>query len=99
MKKITSKQRAYLRGLGNSLRPVFQIGKAGATEENIRAIETCFNTNELIKIAILQNCGDDPAYLANTAAAGTGSQVVQVIGRKFILYRPFKDEPQIILPR
>lgn len=99
MKPITSKQRAYLRGLGNGLQPIFQVGKAGATEENLRGIETCFNTNELIKISVLQNCTEDPVYIANAAADAAGAQVVQVIGRKFILYKPFKKDPKIILPR
>ena len=96
--RLTSKQRAYLRSLANPLKPVFQIGKSSVTEENIRAIGECFNTNELIKVSILQNCEDDPRDLAAEVAEGTGSTVVQVIGRKFTLYKPFGKDPEIILP-
>lgn len=95
---MTSKQRAYLKGLAMNLEPIFQIGKASVTPENVEAISEVFNTHELVKIAILKNCVDDPKEIANMTAERTKSQVVQVIGRKFVLYKPFK-EPKIILPK
>ena len=58
-----------------------------------------FNTHELIKIAVLKNCIDDPKEIANVVAERTQSQVVQVIGKKIVLYKPFKQDPKIILPR
>ena len=54
---------------------------------------------ELIKIAVLKNCIDDPKEIANVVAERTQSQVVQVIGKKIVLYKPFKQDPKIILPR
>lgn len=96
---MTSKQRAYLKGLAGKLNPVFQIGKASLTPEVTEAVEECFNNNELIKVAVLKNCLDDPKAIAEAMADRTHSQVVQVIGRKIVLYRPDKDNPQIILPR
>ena len=57
------------------------------------------NTHELIKITVLKNCLDDVKEVAGTVAERTRSDLVQVIGRKFVLYKPFKDEPKIILPR
>lgn len=95
---MTSKQRAYLKGLAMNIDPIFQIGKASVTPENVQAIEEAFNTRELIKIAVLKNCFDDPKEIANVIAERTRSQVVQVIGKKIVLYRPDKENPKIILP-
>ena len=96
---MTSKQRSYLKGLAKNLEPVFQIGKSSVTPENVEAISEVFNTRELVKISILKNCLDDPKEVANTVAERTRSQVVQVIGKKFVLYKPFKENPKIILPK
>ena len=96
---MTSKQRSYLKGLAMNLEPVFQIGKSSVTPENVEAISEVFYTRELVKISILKNCLDDPKEVANTVAERTRSQVVQVIGKKFVLYKPFKENPKIILPK
>ncbi|MBQ6995328.1 MAG: ribosome assembly RNA-binding protein YhbY [Lachnospiraceae bacterium] len=96
---MTSKQRAYLKGLAMNIDPVFQIGKSSVTPENIEAIGEVFNTRELVKIAVLKNCLDDPKEIANVVAERTRSQVVQVIGKKFVLYKPFKENPKIVLPK
>lgn len=96
---MTSKQRSYLKGLAMNLEPIFQIGKSSVTPENVEAISEVFNTRELVKISILKNCLDDPKEVANTVAERTRSQVVQVIGKKFVLYKPFKENPKIILPK
>lgn len=96
---MTSKQRSYLKGLAMKIDPVFQIGKASVTPENIDAIMEVYNTHELIKIAVLKNCIDDPNEIANTIAERTHSQVVQVIGKKIVLYKAFKENPKIILPK
>ena len=96
---LTSKQRAYLKGLAADLEPVFQIGKATVTPEITSAIAETFNTHELVKITVLKNCLADVKEVANTVAERTRSDLVQVIGRKFVLYKPFKDEPKIILPK
>ena len=95
---MTSKQRAYLKSLANSLEPVFQIGKSSLTPEFTKAVSETFNNKELIKIAVLKNCMDDPAEIAEIIAERTHSQVVQVIGKKFILYKENKDNKKIILP-
>ncbi len=96
---MTSKQRSYLKSLASTLDPVFQVGKSSLTPEVTAAIEECFNTRELIKVAVLKNCLDDPKEIAQVVAERTHSQVVQVIGRKFILYKPDKKNPKIILPK
>ncbi len=95
---LTSKQRAYLKGLAADLEPVFQIGKGAVTPEITAAITETFNTHELVKITVLKNCLEDVKEVAITVSERTRSDLVQVIGRKFVLYKPFKDDPVIILP-
>ena len=91
---MTSKQRAYLKGLAMTMDPIFQIGKSSLTPENTKAIDEA-----LIKISVLQNCLDDPKEIAAVVAERTRSQVVQVIGKKIVLYREGKKEKKkIILP-
>ena len=96
---LTSKQRAYLKGLAADLEPVFQIGKSSVTPEVVTAISETFNTHELVKITVLKNCLEDVKEVATTVSERTRSDLVQVIGRKFVLYKPFKDDPKIILPK
>ena len=96
---MTSKQRAYLRSLAMTMDPIFQIGKASITPEVTQAVAESFNTHELIKIAVLKNCIDDPRQIAEMIAERTHSQVVQVIGKKIVLYKPDKDKPKIVLPK
>ena len=95
---MTSKQRAYLKSLASNLNPVFQIGKSSLTPESTEAISEAFNNRELIKIAVLKNCSDDPNEIAAIVAERTHSQVVQVIGKKIVLYKPDKKNPKIVLP-
>ena len=95
---MISKQRAYLKGLASTLEPIFQVGKGSVTPEVIDAIAESFNTRELIKLSVLKNCLDDPRSIAEVIAERTRSQVVQVIGKKIVLYKPDKKNPKIILP-
>lgn len=96
---MTSKQRAYLKGLAMNINPIFQVGKSSLTPEVVTAVGEAFNTRELIKIAVLKNCFDDPNEIAQMIAERTHSQVVQVIGKKIVLYKPDKKNPKIELPR
>ena len=97
---MTTKQRAYLKGLAMNIDPIFQIGKGGLTTEYLEGVEEALEARELIKINVLKNCADDGRELAQMLAERTRSQVVQVIGRKIVLYRPAKEEKKrkIILP-
>ena len=93
---MTSKQRAYLKGLAMTMDPIFQIGKSSLTPENTKAIDEALEARELIKISVLQNCLDDPKEIAAVVAERTRSQV---IGKKIVLYREGKKEKKkIILP-
>ncbi len=95
---MTSKQRAYLKSLAANLNPIFNVGKSSVTPEFTTAIEEAFHNNELIKIAVLKNCMDDPREIAQVVAERTRSQVVQVIGKKIVLYKPDRENPRIVLP-
>ena len=95
---ITTKQRAFLRKMVHDMDPIFQVGKSSLTPELTEAIGESFNTRELIKIAVLKNCMDDPREIAEMVAGRTHSQVVQVIGKKIVLYKENKDNKKIILP-
>ena len=97
---MTSKQRAYLKSLAMTMDPIFQIGKASLTPENTKAIAEALEAQELIKISVLQNCMDDPKELAQMVAERTKSQVVQVIGKKIVLYKEGKEnKKKIMLPK
>ncbi len=96
---MNSKQRAYLRSLASTLNPVFQIGKGSLTPEITEAVIECFNTHELIKISVLNNCLEDPKEMANMLAERSGSTVVCVIGKKIVLYKENKDNKKIELPK
>ena len=96
---MTSKQRSYLKGLAMTMDPIFQIGKNSVTPEMTDALSDALKKRELIKISVLNNCIDSPKELANIIAERTRSQVVQVIGRKIVLYKPDPKEPKIILPK
>jgi RNA-binding protein len=94
---MTNKQRAYLSGLSSTMSPIFQIGKSSLTPEIVSAVAEALEKRELIKISVLKNCFDDPREIAEVLAERTRSQVVRVIGKKIILYKPAK-KPVIVLP-
>ena len=95
---MTSKQRAYLKGLASNMDPVVHRGKASASPEVVSSVEEALNARELIKLGVLKNCADDPKVIAEIIAERTHSTVVQVIGKKIVLYKPNKDKPVIKLP-
>ena len=84
---MTGKERAALRSQAHDLDPIINIGKESLTPQVTQAIDDALEARELIKIGVLKNCLDDPYELADMAADRTRSEVVQVIGRKFTLYR------------
>lgn len=98
---MTSKQRSYLKGLAMTMDSIFQIGKSSVTPEVTTAIGEALEARELIKITVLKNCLDDGRSIAEVLAERTHSEVVQVIGKKIVLYKPAKDETKrkIVLPK
>ena len=95
---MTSKQRAYLKGLAMNMDAIINIGKSSLTPEMTQAVSEALEKRELIKLGVLKNCADDPKEIANTLAERTGSQVVHVIGKKIVLFKQKKKDSKIELP-
>ena len=89
---MNSKQRAYLRKLSADLEPIFQIGKSSVTPELTNAVLEALTSRELIKLSVLKNCPNDCREIAETIAKRTHSEVVMVIGRKFVLFKKNNNE-------
>ncbi|MEE1012882.1 MAG: ribosome assembly RNA-binding protein YhbY [Clostridia bacterium] len=92
---LTSKQRAKLRGMANSIPALYQIGKDGITENMVKQFEDALEAKELIKIHVLENAMLGTREAAEEAATAVGADTVQVIGSKFVLYKPSKENPKI----
>lgn len=84
---MTSKERAELKSQAMELDSIFQIGKSSLIPSQVEAIRDALKKRELIKISVLKNCADEPGELARLVAERTGSEVVQVIGKKIVLYK------------
>ena len=93
--ELTSKQRAQLRALANGIETILQVGKDGIGENLIRQADDALEARELIKGRVLDN---NIEYDARSAAAAlaqaTRSEVVQVIGTRFVLYRESHSKPR-----
>lgn len=97
---MTSKQRAYLKSLAMTMDPILQLDKSSLTPEFTASAAEALAARELIKISVLQNCADDPRTLAEILAERTHSEIVQVIGKKIVLYKEGKDDKKkIVLPK
>lgn len=96
---MTSKQRAFLKSLAMNIDPIFNVGKSSVTPEFIEGIREALEKRELIKISVLKNCADDPKELANLIAERSGAHVVQVIGKKIVLYKESRNNKKIMLPK
>lgn len=96
---MNSKQRAYLKSIAMTTEPTFQLGKGRITPEFTAAIDEALEAKELIKITVLNNCMENPSELAYVLAERTRSEVVQVIGKKIVLYRESSKKKRIELPK
>ena len=94
---LTSKQRAYLRGLASKEDTIMQIGKSGISENLIKTISDALEARELIKLRVLENSEESPRSAAEAIAEATGAEVVTVIGTKFVLYRESENNKKIEL--
>ncbi len=88
---MTSKRRAYLKGCAMTLDTILHIGKSGVTPEITQSVQEALEARELIKLNVLKNCMYDIREIAETLADRTHSEVIQVIGRKIILFREAKE--------
>jgi RNA-binding protein len=98
--KLTTKQLAYLRGLGQSLRPQLHVGHGGYSAGMQQALEDLFRGRELVKVRILNTSDEKPKQLAASMAEAARAVLVGVVGKTFVLYRPNPDlKEQIELPQ
>lgn len=96
---ITSKQRAYLRGLANDIPAIMQVGKGGLSENLTKTFSDALEARELVKFTVLENSGETARAVADALAEALGADVVAVTGRKVVLYRRAKKKPAIELPQ
>ncbi len=96
---LTSKQRAYLRGLANTIETILIVGKGEITDNIIKQAQDALTARELIKGKTLENSSYSSREAAELIAEKCGADVVQVIGSKFVLYKRNEDEPKIVLPK
>ncbi len=96
---LTSKQRAYLRGLGQSCPAIMQVGKGGITENLLKTVSDALEARELVKLSVLDNCGEDPRAILDALCEALGADGVSCVGKKIVLYRESKEKKTIILPR
>lgn len=95
---ITPKQRAYLRKLSQNLDPIFQVGKSGVTPELVKAVDDALKVRELVKMNVLPTCEDDLELVADKVSKRTHSDVVMMMGHRFVVYRRAK-KPVIEFPQ
>ncbi len=96
---MTSKQRAYLRGLANTMEPILHAGKGGISDAMIKQADDALEARELIKGKVLETAPATAREMAEEIAAKVNAEVVQVIGRTFVLFRQKEKDSQIKLPR
>ena len=94
---LNSRQRAQLRGMANDFETILQVGKMGVGENTVKQVDDALEARELIKMSVLETCEKSSREVANELAEKVKADVVQVIGRKFILYRESKDNKTIKL--
>ena len=94
---ITTKQRAYLRSLASTYDTIMQVGKGGVTPNIVKTISDALEARELIKLRVLENSEYTPREAAEEIAEATNSEVVTVIGTKFVLYRESEKHKKIFL--
>lgn len=96
---LTSKQRAYLRSLANTEEPILHVGKGGTSDAMRKQADDALTARELLKGRVLETAPDAVRQVAEEIAADVKAEVVQVIGRTFVLYRQNPKEPKIRLPK
>ncbi len=94
---MRGKQRSYLKGLANTLRPSLVIGKLGVNDNTLKELDDQLSANELVKIRFLDTNGLDPNEVAHDLCEELGAEFVSQLGSKAVLYRP-AEEPKINLP-
>ena len=96
---MTGKQRAYLRGLANSLDTIHIVGKGGISDNVVKQTDEALLARELVKGRVLEASLLTAREACEALAEATGAEGVQVIGSRFVLYRANPDAPKITLPK
>ena len=96
---LSGKEKRYLRSLANTVDPVVQVGKASVNESVLFSLNEALEARELVKVKVLKNCLDEVKDVAQELAEQTKSELVQVIGRNVVPYRPNPEKPMIELPK
>ena len=89
---LTSKQRAALRAMANGLDPIMQVGKGAISENLIKTVSDALEAKELIKMKVLENSAESAKSAAEELAEATESDVVCIVGTKFVLYKQSSKE-------
>lgn len=84
---LTSKQRSYLRALGNDMEPILIIGKGGASANVVLQLDEALTARELVKARVLPHTEFDVKEIGETLSRETVSEIVQIIGRNILFYR------------
>lgn len=96
---ITSKQRAYLRAMANTMETILIVGKSGIRAEIIKQSDDALTAREIFKGKVLETAEENVHEIATFLAEKTYADIVQIIGTKFVLYRKNNKNPKIILPK
>ena len=96
---LTSKQRAYLRGIASTQDTIIQIGKDDVTVNIVNAVSDALKARELVKIKVLENSMVTPHEACDILCEKCGADPVQVIGSKFVIYKRNDKKPVIVLPK
>ena len=98
MEELSGKQRRYLRGQGNPIKPTVYLGKDGISDALLNSLKEAFNNRELVKVRIEKSCELERKAAGRLLAQAAAAHLVQVLGHTVLLYRPDPDNPEIILP-
>ncbi len=96
--ELTGKQRAFLRSMANTLETVLTVGKDGVTPGTLKEAYDLLQAREIVKCAVSQNAPLTAREASDVLCEKTGASPVQVIGRRFTIYRKHDKEPKIVLP-
>ena len=96
---LTSKERAYLRGLATNEPTIMQVGKSGMSDNLIKTVSDALEARELVKLSVLDNCGEEPRAILDALCEALGADGVACVGKKIVLYRESQEKKTIILPK
>lgn len=96
---LTGKQKRFLRSMASTMEAIVQVGKNGVNDSVLFSLEEALRARELVKVKVLKNALEEVDEAANALAQATHAELVQILGRNVLLYRPNADKPLIVLPK